>query len=54
MQRGAVHACHAGGLVHTLEGWTHHEVGSIDVSRIDVVWEAAMRHGFAPVTQNHN
>ncbi|XP_024379660.1 very-long-chain aldehyde decarbonylase GL1-1 [Physcomitrium patens] len=49
MERGAVHACHAGGMIHTLEGWTHHEVGSIDVSRIDVVWEAAMRHGFAPI-----
>ncbi|KAG0623686.1 hypothetical protein M758_3G193600 [Ceratodon purpureus] len=53
MERGAVHACHAGGLVHALEGWRHHEVGSIDVDRIDVVWEAALRHGFAPVTAYH-
>ncbi|CAM6092883.1 unnamed protein product [Calypogeia fissa] len=45
--RYVVHACHAGGLVHCLEGWIHHEVGSIDVDRIDVVWAAAMRHGFA-------
>lgn len=49
MERRAVHACHAGGLVHALEGWTHHEVGAIDVDRIDVVWAAAMRHGFAAI-----
>ncbi|XP_004252089.1 very-long-chain aldehyde decarbonylase CER3-like [Solanum lycopersicum] len=41
MERGVVHACHAGGVVHSLEGWTHHEVGAIDVQRIDLVWEAA-------------
>ncbi|RZS06371.1 hypothetical protein BHM03_00037010, partial [Ensete ventricosum] len=35
MERGVVHACHAGGVVHCLEGWTHHEVGAIDVDRID-------------------
>ncbi|XP_072985018.1 very-long-chain aldehyde decarbonylase GL1-1-like [Typha latifolia] len=46
--RGVVHACHAGGAVHFLEGWTHHEVGAIDVDRIDVVWEAALRHGLTP------
>ena len=40
-----VHACHAGGVVHFLEGYEGHEVGAIDVDRIDVVWEAAMRHG---------
>ncbi|XP_078438329.1 very-long-chain aldehyde decarbonylase GL1-1-like [Wolffia australiana] len=45
LDRGVVHACHAGGVVHFLEGWTHHEVGAIDVDRIDVVWEAALRHG---------
>ncbi|GAB4838179.1 Very-long-chain aldehyde decarbonylase cer3, variant 3 [Ancistrocladus abbreviatus] len=50
MDRGVVHACHAGGLVHTLEGWTHHEVGAIDVDRIDVVWQAALKHGFKPVS----
>ncbi|KAG0556124.1 hypothetical protein KC19_11G028000 [Ceratodon purpureus] len=49
MQRHAVHACHAGGLIHALEGWTHHEVGSIDVQRIDIVWDAAMRNGFSPI-----
>ncbi|RRT58893.1 hypothetical protein B296_00046249 [Ensete ventricosum] len=49
MERGVVHACHAGGVVHCLEGWTHHEVGAIDVDRIDVVWRAALKHGLAPV-----
>ena len=49
LQRGSVFACFAGGIVHMLEGWTHHEVGPIDVDRMDVVWEAAMRQGFRPV-----
>ncbi|KAL0464012.1 UNVERIFIED_CONTAM: Very-long-chain aldehyde decarbonylase CER3 [Sesamum latifolium] len=49
MERGVVHACHAGGLVHFLEGWQHHEVGAINVDRIDVVWEAALRHGLKPL-----
>jgi len=46
MPRGCVHACHAGALVHALEGWTHHEVGAVPPERIDLVWEAALRHGF--------
>eukprot|EP00270_Netrium_digitus_P010014 TRINITY_DN3078_c0_g1_i2.p1 TRINITY_DN3078_c0_g1~~TRINITY_DN3078_c0_g1_i2.p1 ORF type:complete len:640 (-),score=124.51 TRINITY_DN3078_c0_g1_i2:272-2047(-) len=50
MERGCVHACHAGGLVHALEGWQHHEVGEIDPDRIDIVWEAALRHGMKPTT----
>ncbi|CAL9166964.1 unnamed protein product [Musa hybrid cultivar] len=49
LERGIVHACHAGGAVHLLEGWTHHEVGAIDVNRIDVVWRAALKHGLTPV-----
>ncbi|CAN7114825.1 unnamed protein product [Brassica rapa subsp. narinosa] len=50
MDRGVVHACHAGGLVHMLEGWEHHEVGAVDVERIDLVWEAAMRHGLSSLS----
>lgn len=46
MKRGCVHACHAGAILHTLEGWDFHEVGSIDHSKIDMTWEAAMKHGF--------
>lgn len=49
MGRGVVHACHAGGVVHFLEGWRHHEVGAIDVDKIDVVWEAALKHGLEPL-----
>ncbi|KAL7228047.1 hypothetical protein ACSBR1_022843 [Camellia fascicularis] len=50
MERGAVHACHAGGVIHLLEGWSHHEVGAIDVDRIDLVWRAALKHGLTPVS----
>ncbi|KAL7193694.1 hypothetical protein ACSBR2_025332 [Camellia fascicularis] len=50
MERGVVHACHAGGVIHLLEGWTHHEVGAIDVDRIDLVWRAALKHGLKPVS----
>ncbi|XP_002528208.4 very-long-chain aldehyde decarbonylase CER3 isoform X1 [Ricinus communis] len=50
MDRGVVHACHAGGVVHLLEGWSHHEVGAIDVDRIDLVWNAALKHGLKPVS----
>ncbi|MCO5597336.1 hypothetical protein L7F22_051412 [Adiantum nelumboides] len=48
LERNVVHACHAGGVVHLLEGWTHHEVGALDVDRIDIVWNAALRHGLSP------
>ncbi|KAI9192834.1 hypothetical protein LWI28_028263 [Acer negundo] len=50
MDRGVVHACHAGGVVHSLEGWTHHEVGALDVDKIDLVWKAALKHGIRPVS----
>ncbi|KAH0906710.1 hypothetical protein HID58_038537 [Brassica napus] len=30
--------------------FVHHEVGAIDVDRIDLVWEAAMRHGLRSVS----
>ena len=49
MERGHVHACHAGALVHALEGWTYNEVGAIDHTKIDATWDAAMKHGFALV-----
>ena len=47
MERGCVHACHAGALIHALEGWQHHEVGAIDPEKIDVTWKASKKHGFA-------
>lgn len=34
MERGVVQACHAGGVVHALQGWSHHEVGPIDIDMI--------------------
>jgi len=46
LPRGVVHACHAAGLVHYQEKWKHHEVGPINIERIDSVWEAALNHGF--------
>ncbi|KAG0603744.1 hypothetical protein M758_10G117600 [Ceratodon purpureus] len=46
LPRGVLHACHAAGLVHSLEKWNHHEVGPINVDRIDSVWDAALKHGF--------
>ena len=46
MNRNCVHACHAGALVHLLEDWDFHEVGSIDHTRIDETWDAAIKHGF--------
>eukprot|EP00526_Cylindrotheca_closterium_P005305 CAMPEP_0113623458 /NCGR_PEP_ID=MMETSP0017_2-20120614/12067_1 /TAXON_ID=2856 /ORGANISM="Cylindrotheca closterium" /LENGTH=620 /DNA_ID=CAMNT_0000533407 /DNA_START=16 /DNA_END=1878 /DNA_ORIENTATION=+ /assembly_acc=CAM_ASM_000147 len=45
MERGCVHACHAGAVVHALEGWDFHEVGAIDHTRIDQTWDAAIKHG---------
>ncbi|KAL8056345.1 hypothetical protein ABFX02_04G114000 [Erythranthe guttata] len=49
MERGVVHACHAGGVIHFLEGWKHNEVGAINVDQIDVVWKAALKHGLKPI-----
>lgn len=46
MPRRCVHACHAGALVHALEGYTFHEVGSVDHTLINMYIEAAARHGF--------
>eukprot|EP01018_Ginkgo_biloba_P023734 Gb_23964 [translate_table: standard] len=49
LARRCVHACHAGGVLHSLEGWDHHEVGAINVDKIDVVWKAALKHGMKPL-----
>jgi len=49
MKRNNVHACHAGAILHALEKWKHHEVGAIDVERIDVCWESAAKYGFVAV-----
>ncbi|XP_059075930.1 very-long-chain aldehyde decarbonylase CER3 isoform X3 [Cryptomeria japonica] len=51
MPRRVVHACHAGGVVHALEGYKNHEVGAINVDHIDLVWNAAIKYGFTLVPQ---
>lgn len=51
MPRRTVFACHAGALTHCLSGWTHHEVGAIDVGAIDATMGAALGLGFLPCTK---
>lgn len=46
LPRGCVHACHAGALLHAMEGWGHHEVGAVPPDRIDLVYRAALDRGF--------
>lgn len=41
-----MYCCQAGAMVHTLEKWDHHELGPIDIDKIDSVVDAAKRHGF--------
>ena len=43
---GKMFCCHAGLLVHALEKWDHHELGEIDISKLDYVFECAQKHGF--------
>lgn len=43
---GLTYACHAGTIVHAAMGWTDHEIGPVEVDRMDVVLEAAFRVGF--------
>lgn len=37
------------GMVHALEGWTEHECGN-KILDIGTVWEAALKHGFRPLS----
>jgi len=46
LQRGVVHACHAGAIIHCLEGWKHHETGDVEFKDLDRVWQAAKKYGF--------
>lgn len=43
---GETYACHAGTMVHAYMGWTHHEVGPVDMAKIWSVWDAAESLGF--------
>jgi len=47
--RRVVSAVRVAGIVHALEGWNVHECGS-SVFNIDKVWEAALHHGFRPLS----
>lgn len=40
------YACHAGTAVHAAEGWTHNEVGQVQMDQLERVWNAAYRNGF--------
>lgn len=46
LRPGITYACHAGTMVHAYKGWTHNEVGQVDMSQLDIVWQAAMKLGF--------
>ncbi|KAH9733602.1 Very-long-chain aldehyde decarbonylase CER1 [Citrus sinensis] len=49
LPRRVMSAWRIGGIVHALEGWNEHECGYA-ISNIHNVWEAALRHGFHPLT----
>ncbi|KAH9735667.1 Very-long-chain aldehyde decarbonylase CER1 [Citrus sinensis] len=49
LPRRVMSAWRIGGIVHALEGWNEHECG-YTISNVDTVWDAALRHGFLPLT----
>ncbi|MFH1536105.1 MAG: hypothetical protein ABIC96_03495 [Patescibacteria group bacterium] len=44
---GETYWCHVGTAVHAHNGWTHHEVGPVDLKQLPVVWKAARELGFS-------
>ncbi|GLJ15735.1 hypothetical protein SUGI_0258930 [Cryptomeria japonica] len=49
LPRRVMSAWRAGGIVHALQGWDHHECGqTINTADVSEVWEAALKHGFLP------
>jgi len=42
----ARYACQVGTMVHAHEGWTHHEVGKVELDQMPVVWLLSRRLGF--------
>lgn len=48
LPRRVMSAWRIAGLVHALEGWEEHECG-YNMSNIDKVWEASLKHGFQPL-----
>jgi len=54
LKPGMLYSCHAGTMVHAYRGWTHHEVGPVSLTELDVCWEAAMELGlFLPPYTSH-
>jgi predicted amino acid dehydrogenase len=55
LKRGVFYACHAGTMVHAHLGWKHHEVGEVDVDRMDAAWLGAAELGLRlpPPTSHH-
>ena len=47
LKPGLTYACHAGTFVHAYKGWRDHEVGPVDVDKLDEVWQAAEELGFS-------
>ncbi|MFA5125061.1 MAG: hypothetical protein WC473_04565 [Patescibacteria group bacterium] len=47
LKPGITYACHAGTFVHAFKEWQHHEVGPVDLGRLDEVWQAAEEIGFS-------
>ncbi|CAN8310769.1 unnamed protein product [Cochlearia groenlandica] len=48
--RRVMSAWRVGGIVHALEGWEEHDCGNTrNFSRLQVIWEAALRHDFQPL-----
>ena len=46
LERDEMFACHAEVLVHYLERKQYHDVGPVEVDRLDEVWQQARKHGF--------
>lgn len=46
LRPGLTYACHAGTFVHAYCGWKNHEVGPVEISRLDEVWRWAEEIGF--------
>ena len=42
-----MYSCFSGTAVHSAMGWSHHEVGDIDVDAMQTCWDAAMSLGFS-------
>lgn len=49
LPRRVLSAWRVAGIIHALQGWNDHECGEA-ILDLDKVWEAALRHGFQPLT----